>query len=172
MADAAAPDSGKRMNVKLIAGAVFAVINLVVSGGGAYLVYASTIGYEAPSVREEELAKVRQLASESGNSESDVPLIYTLEKMTVNLSGEPKRLMQIEVNLEMLNKEGFEEVMDIERRAKVRDSVMTMLAEQTFADVEPIQGKLFLKDRIARKLNSMLDQGIVKNVFFSEFVVQ
>lgn len=171
MADAAAPE-GKKMNLALIGGLALALVNVVVSGGGLYLTYASTIGYEAPSVREEELAEVRKLASVAGSGETDVPLIYTLEKMTVNLSGEPKRLMQIEVNLEMLNKEGFEEVMDIERRAKVRDRVMTLLGEQTFADVEPIQGKLFLKDRIARELNSMLDQGIVKNVFFSEFVVQ
>lgn len=170
MADAASDKKG--LNLKLIAGAFFAVVNVAVSGAGLYLTYASTIGYEAPSVREEELAQVRKLASEAGSGETDVPLIYTLDKMTVNLSGEPKRLMQIEVNLEMLNKEGFEEVMDIERRAKVRDRVMTLLGNQTFADVEPIQGKLFLKDRIARELNSMLDQGIVKNVFFSEFVVQ
>ncbi len=172
MADAAADSGKKKLPIAMIAGLVFGLINVVVCGGGAYLVYASTIGYEAPSVREEELAKVRSLASEAGSGETDVALIYTLDKMTVNLAGEPKRLMQIEVNLEMLNKEGFEEVMDIERRAKVRDRVMTLLGVQTFADVEPIQGKLFLKDRIARELNSMLDQGIVKNVFFSEFVVQ
>lgn len=172
MAEAAAEAPKKSINVKAIAMAAFAVVNLAVSGTGAYLVYVSTLAYEAPSIREEELAQVRKLASESGSAETDLPLIYTMEKMTVNLAGEPKRLMQIEVNLEMLNKEGFEEVMDIERRAKVRDRLMTVLSEQTFADIEPIQGKLFLKDRIARELNGILDKGIVKAIFFSELVVQ
>lgn len=172
MAEAAAEAPKKQMNVKAIALGAFTFINLIVCGGGAYLTYVSTMAYEAPSIREEELAQVRKLASESGSSESDVPLIYTMDKMTVNLAGEPKRLMEVEVNLEMLNKEGFEEVMDIERRAKVRDRVMSVLSEQTFADIEPIQGKLFLKDRIARELNSLLDQGIVKSIYFSEFVVQ
>lgn len=152
--------------------AAFAAVNLLVSGTGAYLVYVSTVAYEAPSMRESELAEIRRLASESGASGSDVPLIYTMEKITVNLAGEPKRMMQVEVNIEMLNREGFQEIMDVERRAKVRDRLTHLLGEQTFADIEPIQGKLFLKSKISEELNSILDKGIVKNVFFSEFVVQ
>lgn len=162
----------KRLNLAAIMSVVFVAVNLAVTGGGAYLVYMATIAYEPPSIREEELAAIRKLASESGSSETDVPLIFTMEKMTVNLNGEPRRLINVEVNLEMLNKESFEEVLDIEKRAKVRDRIMSLLGEQSFADIEPIQGKLYLKDRIARELNSLLVHGIVKGVYFSEFVVQ
>jgi flagellar FliL protein len=72
----------------------------------------------------------------------------------------------------MLGKEGFEEVIDNENRAKVRDRVLKILNEKTFAEVESIQGKLFLKEKIAQEINSTLNEGVVKDVYFSEFVVQ
>ncbi|MFZ4403998.1 MAG: flagellar basal body-associated FliL family protein [Pseudobdellovibrionaceae bacterium] len=31
---------------------------------------------------------------------------------------------------------------------------------------------MFLKDKIAKEINTILDQGVVKNVYFSDFVVQ
>ena len=100
------------------------------------------------------------------------PLVYTMDKFTVNLGGEPKRTIRLEVNLEMLGKEGFEEIVDTDNRAKARDKIVRILNDNTFNDLETIQGKLFLKDRIATDINSLLDKGVVKDVYFSEFVVQ
>lgn len=162
----------KPLNVKGILTGVFAVANLGSIGAGLYFVFASTLGYTPPSIREAQLAEVRRLASEARNETPAEPLVYTMEKMTVNLAGEPKRMIRVEVNVELLNPVGFAEIMEGDRRAKVRDSIMTLLGEQSFSDIESIQGKLFLKDKITADLNSRLDQGIVKAVYFSEFVVQ
>lgn len=162
----------KKMNVGLILNIAFSVLNLTVVGGGAYLTYASTIGWEAPSLREGELVQLRKLASESDMQVNDEPLLFTMDRITANLAGEPKRMIQIEVNLEMLNRSGYQEVVDSERRAKARDRILGILGERTFSEIESIQGKLFLKDEIARQLNGILDSGVVKNVYFSQFVVQ
>ncbi len=159
----------KPKNTGLILQIVFAVINLSVMGGGAYMVYASTIGWESPKVTEE--SAERDLASVE--SEADMaPLIYTMEKFTVNLGGEPQRTVRLEVNLQMLGKEGFEEVMEPDNRARTRDRIVRMLNGQTFTDLDSIQGKLFLKDKIAGEVNGILRRGVVKDVFFSDFVVQ
>lgn len=162
----------KPFPVKMVLTALLLVVNLGVVGGGLYLTFASTLGYVPPQVREEELREIRKLASEAQEATPEEPLIYTMEKITVNLQGEPKRMVRIEVNVELLNPIGFAEIMENDRRAKVRDAVSELLGHQTFTDIESIQGKLFLKDRIATNLNSILDQGIVKAVYFSEFVVQ
>jgi flagellar FliL protein len=90
----------------------------------------------------------------------------------VNLGGEPKRTIRLEVNLQMLGKDGFEEVMEPENRAKARDKIVRVLNDQVFNDLESIQGKLFLKDKIAMEVNGILHKGVVKDVFFSDFVVQ
>ncbi len=158
----------KSLNVALIMKVGFIVLNLVVTGGGGYLVYASTIGWEAPTLTEEKL--MRGIASI--NEAELSPFIYTMDKFTVNLGGEPKRTIRLEINLEMLGKDGFEEVINTEHRAKARDRIVRLLNDSGFSDLESIQGKLFLKDKIANEVNSILKKGVVKNVFFSDFVVQ
>lgn len=168
-AEAGKKDSGTTRNLGKILQLVFAIINFVMMGAGGYMVYASTIGWKNPSISEE-MAE-RELASTS--QEVDLaPLVYTMDKFTVNLGGEPKRTIRLEVNLQMLGKDGFEEVMEPENRAKTRDRVVRLLNEQTFSELESIQGKLFLKDKIAGEVNGILRRGVVKDVFFSDFVVE
>ena len=155
---------GKKLPVALILQGLFALVNLGVTGLGAFWVYSATIGWHAPEITEEQ--KLAASGAETG------PLVYTMDKFTVNLAGEPKRTIRIEVNLEMLGKEGFEEIINSDNRAKARDSIVRILNDKTYADLESIQGKLFLKDRIATDVNALLDRGVVKDVYFSEFVVQ
>ncbi len=159
----------KPANKGLLLQIIFAVVNLAVMGGGTYLVYASTMGWENPKITEEQAA--RELASVEGQ-EDHTPMIYTMDSFTVNLGGEPKRTIRLEVNLQMLGKEGFEEVMEPENRAKTRDRIVRLLNEKTYSELDSIQGKLFLKDKIAGEVNQILKKGVVKDVFFSDFVVQ
>ncbi|ASD64467.1 flagellar basal body-associated FliL family protein [Bdellovibrio bacteriovorus] len=161
--------SAKPKNTAMLFQIVFAVLNLAVMGAGGYMVYASTMGWESPKITEEDAD--RELASVS--DEADLaPLVYTMDKFTVNLGGEPKRTIRLEINLQMLGKEGFEEVMEPENRAKARDRIVRLLNEKPFSDLDSIQGKLFLKDKIAGEVNGILRRGVVKDVFFSDFVVQ
>ena len=166
---AASPAPEKKKNTGLIMQVAFAVLNLSVVGGGAYMVYASTIGWTSPSISEEQAS--RELASVEEASDT-APLVYTMDKFTVNLGGEPKRTIRVEINLQMLGKEGFEEVMEPENRAKARDRIVRLLNEKAFGELDSIQGKLFLKDKIAGEVNGILRRGVVKDVFFSDFVVQ
>jgi len=147
----------------------FAVLNLGVMGAGTYMVYASTVGWTSPKITEEQAS--RDLASVD-ETEDHTPMIYTMDSFTVNLGGEPKRTIRLEVNLQMLGKDGFEEVMEPENRAKARDRIVRLLNEKSYSDLDSIQGKLFLKDKIAGEVNQILKRGVVEDVFFSDFVVQ
>lgn len=158
----------KPLNLGLIFKALFVVVNLGVTGGGAYMVYASTLGWRHPQITEDDL--MRGIASTQ--DEELAPYIYTMDAFTVNLGGSPARTIRLVVNLEMLAKDGFEEVINVENRAKARDQIVRVLNSTTYAELETIQGKLFLKDKIAQDVNSVLKTGVVKDVFFSEFVVQ
>lgn len=165
---------GKKLPIGLILQVAFAVVNLSVTGLGAYWVYAATLGWNSPQITEEAL-----VTEKKKNEETEIllgaeagPLVYTMDKFTVNLAGEPKRTIRVEVNLEMLGKEGFEEIINSDNRAKARDLIVRILNDRSFSDLESIQGKLFLKDRIATDINALLAEGVVKDVYFSEFVVQ
>jgi flagellar protein FliL len=169
MASEKQEQQAKPKNMGMILTAIFAVLNLGVLGGGAYLVYASTMGWQSPKITEEALEKEMDSKSED---ERYAPYVFTMDKFTVNLDGEPKRSIRLEVSLQMLGKEGYEEIMSPDSRAKARDKIVRVLNDKTFNELESIQGKLFLKDTIAMEVNSILKEGIVKDVFFSDFVVQ
>ncbi len=158
-----------KLPVQKILTALFVVINLGITGFGSYLVYASTMGWKAPTLTE---ASIQVDPSFLFNEENAVPYVYTMDKFTVNLTGEPRRTVRLEVNLHMLGRDAFEEVMLTDNRARVRDRIVRLLNEKNFSEIESIQGKLFLKDKIAMEVNTILNKGVVKDVYFTDFVVQ
>lgn len=166
MSEEAAP-AGPKRDVKKLMLMLYLVVNLGAMGAGSYLVFVSTIGYHSPTISSEELDKevtaFRKTLQES-------PMVYTMETFNANLTGLPRRLIRMEVNLEMLDAEGFEEIINL--GAKGRDAVAKIINGKTFADLETLQGKLHLKNEIIAQLNEMMDHGVVKNIYFSDFVVQ
>lgn len=151
---------------KILMGLLIAV-NVSVLGIGTYWVYISTIGYDFPKVTESSLREPASLKDKFG----DTPMIYTMDKFTANLSGVPKRTIRLQVNLDMISPLAFQEIMDFEYRAKARDRIVRILNEKTVDELESIQGKLFLKDKIVSEVNQILDKGLVKDVYFTDFVM-
>lgn len=154
-------------DMKKIMTFVFMAINLSVLGFGTYLVYESTLGVKHKSLSNEQAE--RELESFEESLRGD-PVLYTMSPFNTNLEGVPRRLIRMEVSLEMMDEEGYEEVIGLVPQA--RDSIMRILNAKTFTDVETVQGKLHLKNQIVAELNSSLKKGVVKNVYFNELVVQ
>lgn len=147
---------------------LFTVVNLIAIGGGAFLVYKATLGFDPPVLREP--AAFEELMEERDREKISDPVLYTMTPFTVNLAGTPRRLIRVEMTFEMLDKEGFEEI--VRNSAPVRDAIVRILNAKTFGEIETIQGKLFLKDQIAVTLNESLRAGVVKDIYFNEFLVQ
>ena len=146
---------------------VFLLLNLLVMSGGFYLIYSSTIGAKSTSVSEEDLNK--DLIAFRKELQ-DKPAMYQMEKFQTNLDGVPRRVIRIEVNLEMLNEEGFEEIFGL--KIESRDAIVDILSEKKYKDLESVQGKLHLKNQIIARLNSFLHVGVVKDVYFTDFIIQ
>ena len=153
--------------VKKILSISLITLNLSVLGLGTYWVYISTLGYESPALTEKNLREPASIKEKFAQA----PMVYTMDKFVVNLSGLPKRTIRLQVNLDMIGPEAFQEIMDLENRAKARDRIVRILNEKSFDDLESIQGKLFLKDKIVEEVNHILDKGLVKDVYFTDFVM-
>ncbi|MES2965376.1 MAG: flagellar basal body-associated FliL family protein [Bdellovibrionota bacterium] len=147
---------------------LFAVLNLAVVGGGAFLTYKATLAYEPPVLREP--AAAAELEKKNVDIAFTDPVMYTMPGFVVNLSGTPRRLIKVEMTFEMLDKDGFEEI--VRNSPSARDTIVRILNRKSFDDVETIQGKLFLKDQIAVALNQSMKAGVVKDIYFNDFVVQ
>lgn len=167
---AAAPNTrnGKpKRDLRKIIAYAFAGLNMAVLGVGVYLVYCATLGVQSRKLTNEQAE--RNLASFEESLRGS-PVLYTMAPFNTNLEGVPRRLIRVDLSLEMMDEEGYEEVIGITPQA--RDSIMRILNAKSFSDVETVQGKLHLKNQIVADLNSALKKGVVKNVYFNELVVQ
>ncbi len=168
--DAAAAAPKKKMDLSKFAGLGFALLNLSVLGGGAFLTYQNTIAYQRPSLREP--AALDELKKERAELEKQVngPIIYKMDAFNVNLSGNPQKVIRVEMSLEMLDQDGFEEV--VHNVSHERDMIVALINKKEFSDIESLQGKLYLKNEIASQINKTLKSGLVKDIYFDKFLVQ
>ena len=63
---------------------------------------------------------------------------------------------------------------DIEKNLpKIKDAIILLLSSRTFEEIADRGGKMRLRNEIIQQLNSVLkSENKVKNVYFTEFVVQ
>lgn len=167
MAEDQAKSSAKKKDFKMIFGLLFGVVNVAVVSGGAYLVYASTIGYHPKVSTETELNREIQSLRESLQTE---PVVYTMETFNTNLEGLPRRFIRLEVSVEMYDQEGFEEI--VTSGGESRDAIMRIVNSKTLDQIDSVQGKLALKTELISQVNQLLDRGVVKDLYFTKFQVQ
>ena len=92
---------------------------------GGYLTYMGTLGMTVESIREE---KARSLLFKE-EVFKDKPVVYALDPFTVNLADDDQRIVQVKVSLEMLDEDGFEEVVSM--GAHARDTIVQILNGKT-----------------------------------------
>lgn len=158
----------KSLPIKALLTVVFLVVNLVATGGGAALVYMSTLGFKRTPITEE--SEAEKLAKEKEAANEGNPILYTMEPFTINLAGQPRRTIRTIISFELMDEKGFEELVQL--GAQPRDEIMKLLNGKTFIDIESIQGKLTLKDQITTIVSRQLKTGMIRDIYFNEFAVQ
>jgi len=105
------------------------------------------------------------------NEKATASILWPLDPFIVNLADNTserylKAVMQLEVT-------GQEDVHALdELKPKFRDSVLDILSSKSYGEIIEISGKQRLREDIASKLNSFLSKGKIKQVYFTEFVIQ
>ncbi len=181
----AAPEGGekKKSNLLLIIIIVVLVLILVIGGVVAALMMgnhdAEAEGAQgaktevAAEAHDGEAAPADEHAAEGshGGESTEVGLMYPLDVFTVNLLSESgRRYLKVEMNLEI---EGEELSPELDQKKPVfRDIIIRILSSKSLEEISTIKGKEKLKEQIVSDLNTRLKDGKVKNVYFTDFVVQ
>jgi flagellar FliL protein len=102
---------------------------------------------------------------------NDLGPLFNLDTMIVNLAGHGgKRYLRVTMALEIDDPEA---VTAFENRLpQVRDAILMILPTKKYEDVSSTEGKIALRTEIMEKINSLMTKGQVKNIYFTEFVVQ
>jgi flagellar protein FliL len=145
----------KRKKLPLIKIGILVVL-FAILGGGGYLGYAKFI--KPPPV-------------ESKPPEVEQNISHEMGTFLVNLSDPGgKRYLKISIQLELNNQASSQELN--KRNVEVRDAVLMILSSKEYNDIGNATGKMVLKRELIARLNKMLRDGQVKEIYFTEFLVQ
>lgn len=168
----ALPAPARRKTHLIVGGAIFALVIGIGAPVGYFLL--------RPPPEKVEDVKIEQLEEEQpvleGSEdpleleEGEEPLgaIVPFETFLVNLSGGKYIRLQAQVEFETpdVPKKFYS------RMVPIRDAIITMLTQQSAADLEDGKGKEKLKKSIRDIINDRLRREDVRRVYFTQFVIQ
>jgi flagellar FliL protein len=92
-----------------------------------------------------------------------------MDPFLVNLA-DPGQLRYLKVTLHVETPAKSEEYE--KRLPQIRDSVLSTLSSKLFKDILTSEGKNVLREEIKEKMNQVLVETKVRNIYFTEFVIQ
>lgn len=99
------------------------------------------------------------------------PQNIEFKSFTVNLNDAGgKRFLKLVMSVEAETPELVEEIN--KKMPQFRDMILLLLSSLSYDDIATLDGKLRLRNQMLNRLNTQLSSGKVKNIYFSEFVVQ
>lgn len=158
---------GKMMLIIII---VLILILLIGGGLAAFLLLSGNDDVAPSNTQQQSTQQVKTPGQRSENLISIGPM-YPMDQFVVNLLSESgSRFLKTSLDIE-LDSEDLAAEMDIKKSA-IRDIIIRTLSSKTFEEVSTMKGKDKLKDQIVERVNAALADGQVKNIFFTDFVVQ
>ncbi|MCP4579109.1 MAG: flagellar basal body protein FliL [Deltaproteobacteria bacterium] len=147
----------------MIVGAVFLL--LMLGTGVAFFVLWGKVS-ASKSKNIELLENVAESTLSTGRK-----TVFPMKTFVVNLADAGgKRYLRLGMVLELDDVALASEIE--EKLPQVRDKILMLLPSKTFDDIKTFEGKMMLKKEIMNRLNSLLKEGKVNNLYFEEFVVQ
>ncbi len=142
--------------------AVVGVLVLSVAGGGGFFAYKKFLAPK-PAVSVED-----QVKKEPPEKEGE---IFPLEPFVVNLADpKGKRYLKVQISLELVPPATKDKV--DKEVPKMRDMVIMILTSLSFDDVMTPEGKIRLRDELLERFNLILRPYRVKEIYFTDFVIQ
>lgn len=161
-------DVPKKSKLPLILGVVSALLLGGAAGFGASMMLgkdaeASVDGEGAPEIDPETGEPIPE-------GPSEVRAVVDLGSMTINLrGGGGGRVVRMDVKLEA--SESFQATIT-EREAELRNTIIMVVSDYAYADLEGLDGKVRLQDEILARINGLMAPERIDRVYFNAFHVQ
>jgi len=162
------PEKSGGNNLILIIIVVLLVLLLIVGGVVAYLMLSGDDEENPEAVKQE---KVEKKKSHKEIDDLTVGPMYPLDKFTVNLlSQNGSRYLVAKIDLEQENPEMTPELDS--KVSLIRDIIISILSSKTVEEISTPKGKEKLKEEIIDQINKYLEDGEVKRIYFTNFIIQ
>ena len=140
---------------------------LAAVGGGAAYKFLVLDKKKAAETKEKQAEKIIEEIKATEN----VGVMFDLGTFVVNLADpDIERYLKVSIVLELKDQKVQQEAQ--KRLPEIKDAITTLLLTKRSSDIRTPEGIEFLKEEIAKRVNAILPLGGVKNVYFTEFIIQ
>ncbi len=150
-------EAAPKKKSKLLFFAILGVALLLLAGGG-FFAYTTLLAPPPEEVKPQDPGEV-------------IGEIFALEPFVVNLADPAgKRYLKVQIQIELEDPLALEKA---QRAApKLRDNVIMMMTSLSFEEVMTPEGKIRVRDELLERFNVVMRPDRVRNIYFTEFVVQ
>ncbi|MDD2382762.1 MAG: flagellar basal body-associated protein FliL [Sulfurospirillaceae bacterium] len=156
---------------------VIALLVILLLGGGlaAFFLLGShdeqPTAHEAGDTTRQEAKIEKKKSSKKSTDHLVIGPMYPMTQFVVNLLSESgNRYLKVAIDLELSDIK-LQPEMD-HKKSLIRDIIIRTFSSKTFEEISTLKGKDKLKDEVLDKINENLSDGQVKNIYFTDFVVQ
>ncbi len=137
---------------------------LLVLGGGGFFAYKTFFAKEENEKQPEKIAKEIKSTEEHG-------VELEVGTFVANLADkDADRYIKVTIIMEVQDEKVKEEA--TKRMPQIKDSINTLLFTKTSEELKSPEGIEKLKEEIIKRTNAILPLGGVKDVYFTEFIIQ
>ena len=145
---------------------ILLLLLLVIGGLVAYFLLSNNENQQQNPQEQKKVEKKHKV-----QEMSEIGPIYPLDPFVVNLvSPNADRYLKCKIDLELDSPDLQKEV--DKKLPAIRDLIIQILSSKSVEEIQTAKGKEKLKEEIKRKINEILTTGEIKNVYFTEFVIQ
>ncbi len=173
-----APKEKKSSNMLMIIIIVVLFLIIIIGGVVAFLLMGddeeaqnSTQQKQERSAPKKKMSNGSSVQSDDSRQLSDIGILYPLDTFTVNLKSDAgRRYLKVTMSLEL---EGEELSLELDAKSPVlRDRIIRILTSKTLEEISSKKGKQKVTQQIMDTLNSMISDGTIRGIYFTEFVIQ
>ncbi len=145
---------------------------LLALGGGGFFAYLKFFAKPPADTAAEPAKQGEAHKDEKGKDAKPAQAqVVSLPVFLVNLA-DPlgRRYLKLAVDVEVVDEPAKADL--IKNEAKVKDMMLMLLSSKTYQELSTLEAKIQLKKDIVQRLNQVLGNGKVSQVYFTEMVIQ
>ena len=158
-------DNEQIKKIFLIGGVLFLILGII-------LYAVNTVNFNFKGKRTRQAPKTGLGYLREGRSDFMAPNVFLLGDFTTNMSreGNAGKFLRTQIRVEMSDKDLVDEMKD--KNILLRDAVISTMSDKRFTQISSKKGKIKLKEEIKNRLNSVLQEGEIEEVYFTIFIIQ
>ena len=144
---------------------IIGVVVLVLAGGGY-------VGWTMLNPQAEKAdGEVGQDPETDVKKKVEVGAMFDMDPFVVNLNeAGGKRYLKSKIEIEYVGDEIRVELSD--RLPQLRDVILLHLSSKTLDEIRSVDGKIELKNALIKRINQVMKKGKIRNLYFTQFVIQ